>query len=353
MKQLLLKILSLLYGFVLRIRHWMFDVGMLHSEEFDIPILCVGNITVGGTGKTPAVEMLVGYYSKTHNVAVVSRGYGRNTKGYVEVSVEDSYIKVGDEPLQIKRKYPNVPVVVCEKRAYAVARIREEMPDVNMIIMDDGFQHRHIKPYLNIIMVDATRPVERDHLLPYGQLRDTIPSLHRAHYFIVTKCPEDMSPIDMRIQRKVLTFKPSQQVFFTRFRRSVMRTLVEDRPMPLPAGSKIIAMSGIGNSDVFNEELRGRFNVVETLDFDDHHTYRLGDLALMQKALERNPDAVIVTTEKDAIKLFNSRRIPSEVSSRILYESVDIQFVEDAAEFFAKLDKDIKYYNNAGYIKGC
>ncbi len=353
MKQLLLKISSILYGFVLRVRHWMFDVGMLHSESFDIPVLCVGNITVGGTGKTPAVEMLVGYYSKRYNVAVVSRGYGRKTKGYLEVSIEDSYVNVGDEPLQIKRKFPNVPVVVCEKRAYAIARIREEMPDVNMIIMDDGFQHRFVKPFINIIMVDATRPVEKDHLLPYGQLRDTISSLHRAHYFIETKCPEDMLPIHMRIQRKVLSFKPSQQVFFTRFQRSEMRTLVENKPQSLPANSKVIAMSGIGNSEAFNEELRSRFNVVDTLDFDDHHTYRLGDLALMQKALERNPDAVIVTTEKDAVKLFNSRRIPAEVSSRILYESVEIRFVDDADEFFGRLDKDIKQFSNEAYIRGC
>ena len=353
MKQLLLKIASILYGLGLRVRHWMFDVGMLHSEKYDIPVLCVGNITVGGTGKTPAVEMLVGYYAKTHNVAVVSRGYGRKTKGYLEVSVDDSYIDVGDEPLQIKRKFPNVPVIVCEKRAYAIERIREQMPDVNMIIMDDGFQHRFVQPYLNIIMVDASRPVERDHLLPYGQLRDTISSLHRAHYFIVTKCPDDMTPIQMRIQHKVLTFKPSQQVFFTRFKRSVMRTLIEDRPMPMVAGSKVIAMSGIGNSEVFNEDLRSRFNVVETLDFEDHHTYRLGDLALMQKALERNPDAVIITTEKDAVKLFNSRKIPAEVSSRILYESVELAFVDGTNEFFQKLDKDIKQHNNDGYIRGC
>ena len=123
--------------------------------------------------------------------------------------------------------------------------------------------------------------------------------------------------------------------------------------MPMVAGSKVIAMSGIGNSEVFNEDLRSRFNVVETLDFEDHHTYRLGDLALMQKALERNPDAVIITTEKDAVKLFNSRKIPAEVSSRILYESVELAFVDGTNEFFQKLDKDIKQHNNDGYIRGC
>ena len=143
MKEILLKIASILYGVAIKFRHLLFDAGILHSESFDIPIICVGNITAGGTGKTPTVEMLVEHYSKECNLAVLSRGYGRKTKGsYREVQVDDAYRVVGDEPLQMKRKFPNVKVVVCANRAFAIHRIMEESPEIDMIIMDDGFQHR-------------------------------------------------------------------------------------------------------------------------------------------------------------------------------------------------------------------
>ena len=137
MNKFLLKIASLFYGVAIKLRHLLFDINILHSERFDIPIICVGNITVGGTGKTPTVEMLVEHYSEKYNVAVLSRGYGRKTTGYREVQTTDSYLSVGDEPLQMKRKFPNVKVIVCEKRSFAIKRINAEFPEVNLIIMDD------------------------------------------------------------------------------------------------------------------------------------------------------------------------------------------------------------------------
>ena len=354
MKQLFLKIASLIYGAGIRLRHLMFDTGMLHSTEYDIPIICVGNITVGGTGKTPTVELLVAHFSKTHNVAVLSRGYGRATKGYREVEISDSYRNVGDEPLQIKRKYPSVAVVVCEKRTYGIERIAAEHPDVNLIIMDDGFQHRYVKPFINIIMVDATRPVERDFLLPYGQLRDTIASLRRAHYFLVTKCPDDMTPIDARIMRKVLVQAPYQSLYFTKVIDGDVRPVFEDVKGAVKYGSEVIAMCGIGNYEVFIDGLKRKYDVVRTLEFEDHHSYRIGDLKLMQRTLDEHPKAVIITTEKDAVKLFNSSKIPSAVRERMFYENVRMVFTDNlGGEFLGKLDNDLKQRNNGTYIRGC
>ena len=208
---------AFLYKAGVTFRHRLFDWGILKSEKFDIPIICIGNITVGGTGKTPMAEMVIAYMSQMHNVALLSRGYGRRTKGYLEVRADSHYRDAGDEPLQIKLKFPDTVVAVCEKRSEGIRRICAEHPEVDLIVMDDGFQHRYVEPKINIVMIDATRPVQHDRMLPVGTLRDLPEELHRAHYFVVTKCPERMAPIDRRILRKVLIQVAYQRVYFTRF----------------------------------------------------------------------------------------------------------------------------------------
>ena len=353
MKEFLLKIASLFYGAAIKLRHLLFDMKVLHSERFDIPIICVGNITVGGTGKTPTVEMLVEHYSEEYNVAVLSRGYGRKTEGYRVVEENDTYRTVGDEPLQIKRKFPNIKVIVCEKRAFAIHRIKEEFPEVNMIIMDDGFQHRYVDPLVNIIIVDANRPVQHDHLLPYGQLRDTTDSLSRAHYFIVTKCPENMKPIDMRLMNKWLIEKPSQEIYFSRMQAAAPCPVfagIEDR---LQHGDTVIAMSGIGDNEAFNRGLAQRYKVVDSLNLDDHHSYRMSDLKRMQQLLAKHPNAVIVTTEKDAVKLSHSEAIPEDLRHKLFYEKISLLFVgKSRMDLFERIDNDIKNRDNGTYIKG-
>lgn len=353
MKWFFLKIASLIYGAAIRLRNLLFDLGWLNSRSFDVPVICVGNITVGGTGKTPAVETLLARYCLCRNVAVISRGYGRKTKGYREVSVEDTYVSVGDEPLQIKRKYPQIPVVVCENRIYGIERLLAEYPDTDLVIMDDGFQHRHVKPFINIIMVDATRPVNHDHLLPLGQLRDNVASLHRAHYFIVAKCPEDMQPLDTRLWKKWLISKPSQLIYFTRLRQGEAVPVFEGVSATLSRGDKVITMSGVGNSEAFNEAMRKRYNVVDSIDFDDHHIYRVNDLKMITAALERNPDAVIITTEKDAVKLSNSTRFPAQLRERLFYERVEMSFNDGTVrDFFDNLDRDINKFKDDKYVRG-
>lgn len=352
-KKFFLKIASFIYGAAIKLRHLLFDMNILHSESFDIPIICVGNITVGGTGKTPTVEMLVEYYSDSYNIVVLSRGYGRTTKGYRVVEVDDTYHAVGDEPLQIKRKFPNVTVVVCEKRAFAIHRIQEEFPETSMIIMDDGFQHRYVKPLINIVIFDANREVEHDNLLPYGQLRDTTNSLDRAHYFIVTKCPEDMKPIQMRVWRMVLVQKPSQEIFFSRMQPTTPCPVFAGVEAEVKGGDEVIAMSGIGSSESFNKGLAQRYKVVETLDFDDHHLYRVRDVKAMLQLIAKHPNAVIMTTEKDAVKLANSTAIPEELRQRLFYERVSLRFVGDSRmALFDKIDNDIKNRDNGSYIRG-
>lgn len=336
---------ALLYRAGVTFRHRLFDWGFLKSEKFDIPIICIGNITVGGTGKTPMAEMLIAYLSQMHRVALLSRGYGRRTRGYVEVQLGSHYRDVGDEPLQIKLKFPDTVVVVCEKRAEGIRRIRAEHPDVDLIIMDDGFQHRYVEPKVNIVMVDATRPIQHDKMLPQGSLRDLPEQLHRAHYFVVTKCPDRMAPIDRRILRKVLIQVAYQRVYFTRFESFMPQPLYADEAAirHLSPGSRVIALSGIGNPVPFLQTLRERYEVVAEVPLDDHHVYKVRDLKMLCDLLTKHPGSVIVTTEKDAVKMTNRSKIPAEVRGALYYMPINISFIEDSAtDFLQKLEEDVR-----------
>ncbi len=345
MLNLLLAPAAALYKLGVTFRHRLFDWGLLKSERFDIPVVCVGNITVGGTGKTPMVEMIVDYMSQHHRVAVLSRGYGRRTKGYLEVRADARYRDVGDEPLQIKRKFPEVVVVVCARRAEGIRRLQAEHPEVDLIVMDDGFQHRYVEPRVNVVMVDATRPVQHDRMLPLGSLRDLPEQLHRAHYFVVTKCPEPMAPIDRRILRKVLIQVAYQRVYFTRFESFNPRPVFpgEAPEGQFAPGRQVIGLSGIGNPKPFLATLAERYRLVADLTLDDHHVYRVGDVRALTELLARHPEAVVVTTEKDAVKLTNRDKLPAELRSRLYYLPIDISFIEDSAtDFLQKLEEDVR-----------
>ncbi len=326
------------------IRHRLFDWGVLKSEKFDVPVICIGNITVGGTGKTPMAEMVLGYMMQRHRVALVSRGYGRRTKGYREVLVTSHYRDVGDEPLQIKLKFPEVTVVVCERRREGIRRLLAEHPNVDLVVMDDGFQHRYVEPKVNIVMIDATRPVQHDRMLPWGSLRDLPEMLHRAQYFVVTKCPEKMAPIERRIMRKVLVQMAYQRIYFSRFESFAPRPLYPDEAGCGDTAQlrRVIALSGIGNPKPFLATLRERYEVVAELTLDDHHVYRVRDMKQIAALLAQYPDAAVVTTEKDAVKLVHPGRIPPEVRRALYYLPISIAFIEDSAtDLLQKLEQDV------------
>lgn len=345
----LLKLLSYPYRMVISIRHWMFDCGLLKGKEFPIPIICVGNITVGGTGKTPTAEMIVGYMKSYYNVALLSRGYGRRTKGYIEVKTSSSYRDVGDEPLQIKLKYPDALVVVCERRAEAVSRIMKEHPEINLIVMDDGFQHRYVKARINVVIVDSTRPYYEDDFLPAGTLRDKVSSLDRAHYFIVTKCPADMQPLAQRMWRKELHNIAYQKVYFTRVVPTEAVPLFQTDNI-LTAGGEVVVMSGIGNPKAFVSDVRKRYNVKAKLNFPDHHVYSMSDIERIVAILKQYPQAMLLTTEKDAVKLRRSRRVPDIMRERLFYQPLKVEFLEGSDEDFLgtlKLDLEGKVHLDA------
>lgn len=344
LKALLLPI-AFVYKLVVQIRHKLFDWNVLHSEEFDIPIVCVGNITVGGTGKTPVAEFLISHFSREYNVALLSRGYRRRTKGFVEASVDSSFLSVGDEPKQIKLKFPDIVVAVCEKRVEGIRRIRELHPEVNMIILDDGFQHRYVEPWVNIVLMDYSRPVYRDTFLPVGTLRDTPGQLHRAHFIIVTKCPENMNALEARLVNSYLGLFPYQSLYFTSINRGAIMPIFPDAGQRrIPDGAPVIAMAGIGNPEPFVASLADKYDVVDQLIYSDHHPYRMRDLDKMKKTLEAAPDGtIIVTTEKDAVKLTNSRKIPEQIQRALYFIPIDVSFANDSEEeFLRKLNTYVK-----------
>lgn len=336
---------SWIYGWIIHLRNYLFDAGLFKSEKFSIPIICVGNITVGGTGKTPMAEMIIDYMSRRHKVALLSRGYGRRTKGYLEVSTTSHYRDVGDEPLQIKLKFPETVVVVCEKRAEGIRRLQQEHPEVNLIVLDDGFQHRHVSPKVNVVMVDATRQPQEDHFLPYGTLRDEMDQLHRAHYFVVTKCSENMTPLERRLLKKYLVKVAYQRIYFTRMESFRPQPLFADMAPEelLQRQQEVIALSGIGNPKPFYATLEKQYQVVERVELEDHHVYKVRDIKLLVQLLEQHPEAVVVTTEKDAVKLTNRKRIPELLQRRIYYLPINISFIEDSeTDLLSKLEEDVR-----------
>lgn len=345
MKALWAAPLAMLYGLVVWIRHKMFDAGWLRSQEYDIPIISVGNLTVGGTGKTPVTEMLVGRLSPYFRIAVLSRGYKRKSKGYIEVKTNTRTLMAGDEPKQIKLKFPDTIVAVCAKRTEGIDRIRKEHPDVEVIILDDGFQHRYVKPWIDILLIDYNRPIFRDHMLPWGRLRDRKSQMHRAAFVVVTKCPHDITPLDRRLFRKSLTLYPYQNLYFTKMDLAPLRPVFpEHAPSSPQAGATVVAMSGIANPAAFRDTLATSYKVVDQLVYPDHHIYRRRDIPVIEKLLNDSPQgSIIVTTEKDMVKLSGAKKMPDHIKRRLYYQPISVSFFDDSErDFQNRLNYDLR-----------
>ena len=328
--------LAWIYGLIINVRHKLFDLKILRSEEFDIPVVCVGNLTVGGTGKTPVTEFLIERLSGERRVAVLSRGYRRRTKGFVLSTPRSSVKSIGDEPKQMKMKYPDVPMAVCEKRAEGIRRLREIHPEIELVILDDAFQHRYVEPWVNILLMDYNRPVYRDRLLPWGRLRDTRGQIDRANFVLVTKCPETINPLDMRIVKKRLELFPYQSLYFSRMAQGYPVPLFPEQiGRAVQPHDPVIVMSGIANPKPLVSALSQHHKIVGKLLFDDHHTYRMRDMERLKRMLAESPEhTAVVVTEKDAVKLTNRKKIPLEIQRRIYYAPIHVEFIGDREERF-------------------
>ncbi len=338
-KYIILAPISWVYSAVVAIRNKMFDNKMIKSVEYDIPIIVVGNLTVGGTGKTPITEQLVNTLSSKYKVAVLSRGYKRKSKGFLVVQTNTSYRKVGDEPKQIKLKFPTVMVAVCEDRNKGILLIRRIEPDINLIILDDAFQHRYVEPWVSILLTDFNRPMYDDKMLPLGSLRDSLSQQERANIVFCTKCPENTTPLDFRIVRQNLELLPYQHLFFT--------TTVSSEPIPMfpqsanptpQAGASMIAIAGIARPESFFDYVDSKYTLVWKQPYPDHYAYRMKDLNKFIELLENAPDdAYIVMTEKDAVKFIASKKIPPQLQAKMFYIAVAHKFLDQGQINFNRI----------------
>ena len=340
--------LSWFYGLAVDIRHALFDMGVLPSVSYDIPIINVGNITVGGTGKTPHVEYLIRLLSGRYRVAVLSRGYKRKTSGYLLSSVASTIEEIGDEPWQIKQKYPDVYVAVDANRRRGIERLMtdEATKDVEVILLDDAYQHRYVKPGHNILLVDYHRIISDDRLLPAGCLRERPSSSRRATTVIVTKCPGHITAMRFRVILSALHIRPYQQLFFSTFAYGTMRQLWGNGSLDPEALRKenthVLLLTGIGNPRQMEQDMRRFVQHITPLSFPDHHYYTKRDADTIHQALLALPKPhIIVTTEKDAARLLHLQGLSEEVKRCTYVLPIEIRIMRDEKD---KFDKTITSY---------
>lgn len=340
--------LSWLYGLGVDIRNALFDMGVLPSVSYDIPIINVGNITVGGTGKTPTVEYLIRLLAGRYRVAVLSRGYKRKTKGYILSTTASSIEEIGDEPWQIKQKFPDVIVAVDANRRRGIERLMtdEATKNVDVILLDDAFQHRYVKAGHNIMLVDYHRIISDDCLLPAGRLRERPSSSTRASTIIVTKCPQHINAMGFRVILSSLNVRPYQQLFFSTFTYETMHQLWGDgmlEPETLRKdNTHVLLLTGIGNPRQMEQDVRKFVQHVSTLTFPDHHYFTKRDVDTINRALQDLPQPhIIITTEKDAARLLHLEGLTEEVKQCTYVLPIGISIMRDEKE---KFDKTINDY---------
>ncbi len=299
-----------LYGIVIRIRHLLFNADILKSESFSIPIIGVGNLSLGGTGKTPFVEYLIRLLSEENKLAVLSRGYGRNTKGFLIANQYSGHKDIGDESLQYHNKFTkNIKIAVCEDRREGINNLMQDDENLDVILLDDSFQHRYVKPGLSILLTDFHNLYMEDYLLPAGTLRDVVSEAKRADIIIVTKTYKVLSPITRRRIKGIMKPQEHQSLYYSyiSYGNLIPFSVYNDHKSPKNI-STIVLFCGIANSYPLQEYLRDMCVDLLVLDFPDHHTYRKKDLNLVIRtfndAFTRNK--IIITTEKDAMRLIKS-----------------------------------------------
>jgi tetraacyldisaccharide 4'-kinase len=329
---------SVLYSLILRIRNLLFDTGILPSYKAPLPVICIGNLSLGGTGKTPHTEYLIRLFSKEFKTATLSRGYGRRTKGFRYVEATSLATETGDEPLQLKKKFrEDIVVAVCENRKEGLLKLSNDHPETALILLDDAFQHRRVQAGLNILLTDYTHPFFRDFVLPAGNLREPRSGLKRADVVIITKCPETITENQYDYYRKRI---PGKEIFFSFIRYGIPLSLQNDSPLISPLeNSNVLLLTGIANSRPLEKYLLGKNCRLQKLEFPDHHEYSGADMdklmALFESMSEKNN--IIVTTEKDAMRLRQPQTLKLIEKLPLYYVPIHIEFNDNDSSRFQNI----------------
>jgi tetraacyldisaccharide 4'-kinase len=343
--RILLWLSSQLYGAAVAVRNSLYDCGILRSHSFSLPVICIGNITVGGTGKTPHVIWLAERLSAIVPVAVLSRGYLRKSRGFRKVTPNDTTTDVGDEPLLMARSLPQARVFVDRDRVHGIRKIMTEVPSAGAVILDDGFQHRAVKAGLNILLTDWNRLMTRDRLLPLGRLRESIRGMSRADIIIVTKVPPEASTSEMEAVMRELKAEAGKSLFFTTLSYGDPLPLLPDTPsQTVTAESSVLMVTGIANPAPMAGYLSSLCSRVTQLSFPDHHRYTESDIEEIRSAFDAmdGERKIVITTAKDAVRLKEIANIVVHLAEAIHILPVRVQFIEYEEDFLNKI------YQHAG-----
>ena len=310
----------------------MFDLGILKQTRFDVPVICVGNLSVGGTGKTPHVEYLIRLLRNQYRIATLSRGYGRKTKGFVLATQADDSYQIGDESMQYLSKFDTVSVAVCEDRVKGVRQLLNHIFDLECIILDDGFQHRAIKPGLSVLLTDYYYLYSNDYILPTGNLREFRSAARRADIIVVTKSPQVLSPITRRNIADQLKLKDTQQLNFSYLKYGQAIPLTDKAiEQPIDHVSSMLLFAGIANLYPLEAHLKKQSNEVVVMKFKDHHDFTMEDITKIIATFENifSKNKILMTTEKDVMRMQAAKLIPALNHLPLFYVPVQVAFYKD------------------------
>ena len=338
--------LSWCYGFGVGLRNMLFEMGALKSKKYDVPIISVGNITVGGTGKTPHVEYLIELLKDHMNVAVLSRGYKRKSRGFVLADKDTPMTQIGDEPFQMKQKYPDIIVAVDGNRRRGIEKLieGETGKKADIILLDDAFQHRYVKPGINILLVDYHRLVIYDELLPAGRLREPIKSKDRADIVIITKCPKDLNPMEYRVITKAMKLYPYQQLYFSTHEYDTPRLFFpemadgkEIKSLDELKDKSILLLTGIASPQQMEHDLAPYTSQLTPLTFGDHYAFKKKDVERINELFASlSGQKLIITTEKDATRLLTTEGLSDEVKKHLYVLPIHISMMQNQTDDFNK-----------------
>lgn len=336
----LLRPLSPLYGLAVSLRNMLYDLGIFRSRSFPFPVICVGNITVGGTGKTPHVEYIAELLSQYGPIAVLSRGYLRKSSGFRVVGPGDTVAEAGDEPLQMALRLPGVTVAVDRDRVHGIDELHRLIPELKTVILDDGFQHRAVLAGLNILLTDYNRLMTRDRLLPYGRLRESLRGMRRADIIVVTKTPPEISPAEADAISAEINPLPDQQLYFSTLEYGDLKPVfsgVKERRITGVTG--VVLVTGIADPTPLAERISAAAGSVTHIQFSDHHNFNRGDISRITSALQalEESDKIVVTTEKDSVRLKEFTIIADPVRELLYYLPVKVRIIKDEEKFIKRI----------------
>jgi tetraacyldisaccharide 4'-kinase len=340
--RILLAPLALLYGLGVSLRNWFYKIGLLKSVGFSVPVIAVGNLSVGGSGKSPHIEYLVRFLSEYLEVGTLSRGYGRKSRGYLEILPDMQASDAGDEPLQFKKKFPRIVVSVGESRSLAIPRMLMYHPELKVILLDDAFQHLAVKPGLNILLTPYDRPFTRDYLLPAGRLREWRNAYERADVVVVSKCPPELAAADAQRMREEIRPLAHQQLFFSTYRYgNPFYIFNPGYTVDISSDWSVLLICAIAGTDYLLRYLDEVATGVQVLEYEDHHFFSNYDIANLKQVFDRldAPRKMILTTEKDAMRLYMHKDFIVRHQLPVFVLPIQVEFLFQEGDKFEDLLK--------------